>query len=436
MSREPTSQSNRASGEPSRTDRLHADHPQDQPLENEPIRAIRYRHQAYRSAPPILPYQLLRPGPPTDVSSDDLFMRLRKPGVLLGDAHVVAVFVTHGTFAGTDSLGLLTELSRFAPSLARSIGRCGKRLFDWMAGETGNYTREYAATMGKGIREGTGRSIQVHRFHWSGQNSHIGRADAAIRLIDRLARLAVELDCSHWDDPLPPRVLLWGHSHSGNVFAIASHLLASMRRFGQPPAGSFRDPFFDTAGCFFRRTLSGRIDMPHWPRVLQVIEDAQHPLRRLAVDVVTFGTPIRYGWDADGYGNLLHFIHHRPLADRPEYLGPSSIHPWRILTSADGDAVHQFGIAGTNTLFNPFALRTLAADWRLHRLLQHNLPGEWFVPRALRGRRIPEAGTTLLVDYPDRDRALLPRLLGHAVYTRSQWLPFHLEEVARRFYGP
>jgi hypothetical protein len=371
------------------------------------------------------------------VLSDDFVIHLHKPGDLLEKAHVVAVFVAHGTFAGTDSLGFLTELSRFAPTFSRSIGRCSKRLFDWLAGETGNYTRLYRATMEKGISPKAGRGIEVHRFHWSGQNSHIGRADAAVGLIDRLARLAARLDRSHWDDPtMPPRVLLWGHSHAGNAFAIASHLLASMRNSDQSPESRFRDSFFNAAGSFFRRTRSGRIDMPLWPGVLQVLKDAQHPLRRLAIDAVTFGTPIRYGWDAGGYSNLLHFVHHHPQADRPEYLSPCSICPWRIFTAADGDAVQQFGIAGTNTVFNPLALRTLIADWRLGRLLQHNLPSEWFVRRALRGRRIPSVGTTLLVDYPDQDRSFLPRLLGHAVYTRRQWLPFHLQEVARRFYGP
>ena len=32
---------------------------------------------------------------------------------------------------------------------------------------------------------------------------------------------------------------------------------------------------------------------------------------------MTFGTPIRYGWDSGGYARLLHFIHHRPAPGLP-----------------------------------------------------------------------------------------------------------------------
>ena len=99
----------------------------------------------------------------------------------------------HGTFAGGDGLGLLTELARFAPGLSKSLSRLGKRAVDFVAGETGNYTSEYAAAMQAGLSEGAGRTIPVRLFNWSSQNNHVGRADGAVRLLDELARLATEI---------------------------------------------------------------------------------------------------------------------------------------------------------------------------------------------------------------------------------------------------
>jgi len=85
-----------------------------------------------------------------------------------------------------------------------------------------------------------------------------------------------------------------------------------------------------------------------------------HTLRSLRLDVVTLGTPVRYGWDADGYGNLLHFIHHRPDDGLPDDRAPFLPSAEDILQAKQGDCVQQLGIAGTN--FTPPAW---LADTRL-----------------------------------------------------------------------
>ncbi len=376
---------------------------------------------------------MLPPECPADPASASFGERIEAAGEALGQANVVAVYCVHGTFAGTDALGLLTELSRFAPSLAETLSQFGKRTVDWCVGETGNYTPEYAAAMEAGLSRGAGRNIPVRRFLWSSQNNHIGRAEGAVLLLDELASLASRLPDSRpmTDRQTPsemlPRVVLWGHSHAGNLFALLTNLLAAGAEESQP--------FFKATRCFYRRTWSKRIDMPAWPRVEKLLRATEHPLRRLALDVVTFGTPIRYGWDSGGYANLLHFVNHRPTEDRPEYLAPHPLQPRRMLAAADGDTVNQIGIAGSNIIPNPFALRTLVADWRLGKLLEHNFPRERLLKRMSHGTRVPDAGTTLLVDYPDSETALHRHLLGHAVYTRRRWLPFHWEHVVKCFYG-
>ena len=75
------------------------------------------------------------------------------------------------------------------------------------------------------------------------------------------------------------------------------------------------------------------------------------------------------------------------------------------------------------------------ADHRLDRLLQGELPDVGALERFEAGTIVPDAGTTLLVDYGLPDGSISQHHAGHAVYTHKKWLLFHAEEVARRFYS-
>lgn len=340
---------------------------------------------------------------------------------------MAAVYCVHGTFAGTDALGLLTELARFAPNLSKSFSKLGKRAIDAIAGESGNFTPEYAKVFQEGLSAGAGRTIPVRLFNWSSQNHHNGRADGAIRLVDELAQLAAELPNEGLQSSQPPRVVLWGHSHGGNVFALATNILGS-----DPET---RDEFFHAARSFYRPWLRHKTDFPVWESVRQLLNESGHPLRSLRLDIVTFGTPVRYGWDADSYDNLLHFIHHRPPPQGSEYQAPVPLKVSRAFRVKDGDSVQQVGICGSNLPPLPLALRTFLADWRLDTFLEQDVPRESLLTRLKHGTRVPDEGTTLLVDYEKDKGGIHHHLLGHAVYTRRKWLPLHCREVAARFYG-
>ncbi|MCH7752479.1 MAG: hypothetical protein IH898_10040 [Planctomycetes bacterium] len=201
------------------------------------------------------------------------------------------------------------------------------------------------------------------------------------------------------------------------------------------PQAETADDFFHAARSFFRPWLRRKIDLRVWESVRWLLGEPDHPLRRLELDIVTFGTPVRYGWDADGYANLLHFIHHRPPPQGVEYQAPVPIESGRMLSAVDGDYVQQIGISGSNLAPNPLALRTLAADWRLDKFLERDVPRERLLTRLKHGTRVPDEGTTLLVDYERDEGGIHHHLLGHAVYTRRKWLPLHCREVAARFYG-
>lgn len=341
-----------------------------------------------------------------------------KVGAALHARRVGAIFLAHGTFVGPDALGALSELARIYPSASNAVRRVIKRIMDKITGEVGNYTGRYARQLETGIGNSGKTPIPVWRFHWSSENNHIGRADGAVRLIDELMALGLEPG---------QRVLLWGHSHAGNVFALATNLLAGNREAV--------DTFFEATEIYYRWPLVHCVDIPVWNRVREALKADKPPLAGIDLDMVTFGTPIRYGWDSGGYAQLLHFINHRPADGLPDYRAPFPVKLERILSAADGDYVQQLGIAGTNIAPSPFAWRAWLADQRLGRLLQTGSSPDSALERFQAGAIVPEEGTTLLVDYGRPDGNIAQHCAGHAVYTRPEWMLFHAEEVSRRFYS-
>ena len=369
-----------------------------------------FTHQRYSPEEPISNWQLLQPAEPPAAGSAQYEQQMRAAGDACRDWGVQAIWLIHGTFAGDDPLGLVRSLDSVAPQTARSWRQLNKRLLDKLAQDSGNYTSPYAVEFQRAA------GIPVERVAWSGENHHLARADAAVCLLDRLAAAAGNVK---------DRVLLWGHSHAGNVLALLSNLLAA--------DSVSREVFFEAAHCYYRRGWFGGAGRPVWERVRQWLETPPAQRRLPHLDFVTFGTPIRYGWDTDGYAQLLHFVYHRPRPGLPPYLTalPRSVEEVRHATG--GDYVHQLGIAGTNLTFAGCAWRPFLADRRLSRLLQGGIRQRDLLRRLAIGQRVPQEGTTLLVEYPDGTAAR--QLAGHAIYTRSSWLAFHAAEVARRFYG-
>ncbi len=385
----------------------------------------RFRHQPYHAASPVVSFEVLDDPQPVHPSAPDFHDRLIAACEPYQNANLAAVYLIHGTFAGNDALGTLTELQRFAPGLAERLRGIFKGVFDTIAGETGNYTTRFSAAFAHGLKGATKREIPVERFHWSSQNNHIGRADGAVRLIAKLATLAENQSDRELASSTPTRVLLWAHSHGGNVLALVTNLLAA------DPAA--RKAFFDAARVFYVPWIGANPDMPVWHHVEQLLE-IDHPVRRLQLDIATFGTPIRYGWDSGGYSKLLHIVNHRVTHHLPRHRTHHPLRPIPLLSAMHGDYIHQLGIAGTNLVPVPLAVRSFLADRRLHDVLQSDVPWIHLLNNFTHGQRVPQEGHTLLVDYDDDSWRFWHHLAGHAAYTRRHWLPFHLTQVAERFY--
>ena len=69
------------------------------------------------------------------------------------------------------------------------------------------------------------------------------------------------------------------------------------------------------------------------------------------LDVVTYGTPVRGGWDTSGIGHLMHFVNHRPVrSDGKQWLAKMELPQvaWEIPMLSGGDYVQQLAVAGTD----------------------------------------------------------------------------------------
>lgn len=330
------------------------------------------------------------------------------------------LLLVHGTFVGDDPAGLLTSLERHLPSLAAPLRSVAAGMPQLALGELALYTTGFAETLARGLNPASQPAIHVQRFTWSGRNNHLGRADGAVRLLIAL----------HETHPAPGnRLLLWGHSHAGNVFAILTHLLAADR--------DTLARFLFAAREFYESPRTRHIEQSHWQRARELLLDApQPPLAGVALDLVTFGTPVRYGWETRGYSRLLHFIHHRPVPGRERHLAPPFPPSTAdALRARWGDYIQQGGIAGTNIPPSLLSWRDHAADQTLGELLEAGLAQESVSTRLARGMRCPQEAQTLLVDYEAALPGIAAAISGHAVYLRSEWLLFHAEEIARRWYG-
>ena len=363
-----------------------------------------FRHQRYEVHPPPERFRLVTPPEPVGPDSPRFAAQLAAAAEPLRRQGVRTIYLLHGTMAGTDSIGIHREIKRFAPAFGSSLGHWQKFLFDLLAQDWANYSQEFAETFEQAINAEGQPQIRVRRFMWSSENHHTGRAVAALRLLVELSRQSVE-----------DRAMLWGHSHAGNVFAILTNLIGSDLEQ--------RERFLACFGTWLQRC-----DPELWQAASDLLRSSKRPCVT-PPDVVTFGTPIRYGWEAGGYRHLLHIVNHHPMGDPPDRVPfPPTAEQLRVC--AAGDYFQQLFIAGTNFLLPIWACGQWRVERALNRLMQPGLPTRKLVESLRQGRRVADDGLTLLVDYNRIDPGATA-LNGHAVYTRLSWLPFHAQQVAQ-----
>jgi len=346
------------------------------------------------------------------------------------------VVLVAGTFAGNDPFnitGTLNSLADRLPAGGASVRAMAQRVslmtqeaFGSLADDVGNFSPEFIQR----FQELTGGDPSVERLQpvWSGQNHHYARADLAVRLLAYL---------DQFEFHRREQILLWGHSHAGSGFALLSNLLAN------DPASIER--FFE---------VCGPSDAPHWLRAYRSLRSnpSPHPLVK-HVTVVTFGAPVRYGWDTDGLRTIYHVLHDRNtqgggrLTTEPMF-PPQSIGD--MFGAVHGDWVQAFAIAGTDVV--PPAPSVLQRNNRIAELLLRGLQPaeETFDTRLIPvehlrslcarwkiGTRCHADGNNLLVEYRPCGRFVGNRpvessVFGHGVATTIDWLPAHLALILQR----
>lgn len=386
-----------------------------------------FRHQDYWSVPNADSYEQLIPRAPLAPGSDEFVTEMTNVKSAFDRAGVRRIVLVHGTLAGTDALGWYGHWQRVLPGLSEKLKHAYKSIVDKISHDRGNYTLTYAEQLVRGLNaDDASPRIEVERFEWTSENHHLGRADAAVRLADQL--LNYEADGES--------VLLCGHSHAGNVFALVTHLLGNKPR-SQP---DLIEQFFSVSRHFNRSTQ--RIDLEAWNRLeSRLVKRAEVHSRRktetCSLDFVTFGTPVRYGWDESGYDHLLHFVNHHAV----EHLEPfRSVWPqtrnelMAAIKGEYGDFVQQTFVARSD--FTPAIWSWYA--WKGNRILRNLLEASELETKRLerlrQGVRVADSGFTLLVDYGAVDPTA-KEICGHGVYTEPSWMSFHLNEITARFYG-
>lgn len=307
------------------------------------------------------------------------------------DEHKVShVYFVHGTFAGDDPFGVIPALKRIfprmKPGVADAIQQRMKRSFDYLNRDTGNYLLDYVAL----FQEATRCRAKCQLFVWSSGNHHAARLHGAISFMRRL----------HQDLPdIPPsRVLLWGHSHAGQVFALFSHLLH------ESPLGE--------------KLWELMID---WGWTDQAERKTLRRFKKFNFDVVTFGSPLRYPWRLSDRFRLIHVTNHRGSTHLASY-------PFGFWKTQGGDYIQQWGSYGSDYLAASASDRAL--NRKLDKLLGMGIDPRGWIDCIAKGVRVSDYGVTYLVDYMDHS-VLAPNglmtIFGHGVYTKFKYMLFNAQ---------
>jgi hypothetical protein len=208
--------------------------------------------------------------------------------------------------AGLDALlALMRESSNGIPPLPGGLkpplanDDATKRLLDEQIGDAGNFTNAYVELMRQSLNRSLDRPIHCVRELWSCEHHHLGRAMAAVSMLGRLRDWGETHKLGQGD-----RILVQAHGQAGLVLALVSNLLCVA-------SSSSRTRLLDLLSAF-----ASQVNRPDIALTIQRVAPLLSNgaiLNGATLDAVTFGMPVRYGWDPSGLGELLHIVNHRNL---------------------------------------------------------------------------------------------------------------------------
>lgn len=311
---------------------------------------------------------------------------------LLSQKKIKAIYLVHGTFMGNDPFHIISLLEENVPDSAKSIftkfkEHC-KRTGDFFAKDLGNFTQEHIELMQGLIKD----SMSIHNFTWSSANHHCARLMACLDLIESLNAKNFKTK---------DRILLIGHSHAGQVFALLTQIIHNK---------NLQNFFFEVLASF-------EIEVAKY---LPMIKKLKHN----KFDIITMGAPPRYSWKTTPNIKLLHIINHRGES----VLGGSLK---GFVTTKDGDYIQQWGVEGSD-IISP-----IKKEQEINKLLDlklgigQNL--DLFKQNILLRHRLHDHGHHYLIDYGDNSKVpnFIKTGFGHWGYTKIELLSFHFHLINR-----
>lgn len=380
---------------------------------------------------------------------------MAKCGASLSQAGVASVVFLHGSLHGTDLFGMqrLDEAGGLKRGYSRGVsgvdallaamregdngipllpgGRkpplldddATKNLLDEQIGDAGNFTETDVQSFRKAVNSNLAQPIPCVRLLWSSEHHHLGRALAAVSLLDELHRL-----CRSRDLGKGHRILVQAHGQAGLVLALVSNFLCPSPITGRPKLIEILAEYADRTN---QQELAGLI------RYIGDLLGTASLFNGAVLDVVTFGTPVRYGWDPSGIGKLLHVVNHRSLrTDGKSWLAKMELPQvtMEMPIAWGGDYVQELAVAGSDAV--PATESAKAANKAVWEMVEPFDGFERWLECARRAVRFPSEGRCLLVDYKDSTGSTNPRdhYYGHAAYTRRHAFLFNTTQIMRTFY--
>ena len=299
-----------------------------------------------------------------------------------------------------------------------------KKLLDEQLGDAGNFTQACIDLAQRALNTSSTHPITCLGKLWSSEHHHLGRAVAAVRLLN-----ALRAQCEAQQLRPGDRVLVQAHGQAGLVLALVSNLLC-------PSPISGRAKLFSILAAYAEQT--SRTDLAATIARLDADLTTGRPLNGVALDIVTLGQPVRYGWDPSGIGKLLHVVNHRNLrTDGKVWLAKMELPQitMEMPIAWGGDYVQELAVAGSDAV--PPTEAAKAANKAIWEIVEPFEGFERWLECARRAVRFPSEGRCLLVDYKDSTGSTNPRdhYYGHAAYTRRHAMLFNTTQIVRTFYS-
>jgi len=376
-------------------------------------------------------------------------------GSKLSQAGVRTIVLLHGAIHGTDVFGMqrLDEAGGLKRGYSRGVSgldallaamrqetngipllpgglkpplrneEATTKLLDEQIGDAGNITNASLGLFQQAVNKSVTKPIICIRTVWSSEHHHLGRAMAAIRLLNDLRSLCESQALSHGD-----RILVQAHGQAGLVLALASNLLCPSQITGRPKLLNLLTSYAEQ---------SDQSDLVAAITRVEPLLGTASLLNGVSMDVVTLGTAVRYGWDPSGIGKLLHIVNHRNLrTDGKTWLAKMELPQitMEMPIAWGGDYVQELAVAGSDSM--PTTEPAKAANKAIWEMVEPFDGFERWLECARRAVRFPSEGHCLLVDYKDSTGSTNPRdhYYGHAAYTRRDALLFNTSQIVDRFY--